>query len=239
MGIWAARAPLGNFFIFNAVHPIQASLGWQAVWWFGAILAALALALVAFFVSEPPGFARAGEGTSGSFAGRLRNKSSWLLAVVFGAFAFSLIGYNTWAPSFLTETLSVEPSVASLYASLLFLAGIPGNIIAGWTLTRTQRRYRLLVLAFATTAILFAGSFQLGSLGLVAPYMMLLGFASNFVPTAVFTLAPETMDHPALAGLALAIASSLWVLVSVPSSVLPLWARSPAWPAGPLPAFVW
>ncbi|HSR29684.1 MAG TPA: hypothetical protein VLY63_03895, partial [Anaerolineae bacterium] len=102
----------------------------------------------------------------------------------------------------------------------MFMAAIPGNIIAGWALNRTQHRYRLLFLTFAATTILFAGSFHLGSLGLVGPYMILLGFVSNFIPTAVFTLAPETMDHPAFAGQALAIAtmgSGLGALLGPPT----------------------
>lgn len=220
MGIWAAWVPLGNVLIFNAAHPIQAALGWQATWWFGAILALLAFALTAVILAEPPGFERAGGGASDTFARRLRNRSTWLLAVIFGTFGFSLISYNTWAPSYLTETLSIAPAVASFYASLMFMAAIPGNIIAGWALNRTQHRYRLLFLTFAATTILFAGSFHLGSLGLVGPYMILLGFVSNFIPTAVFTLAPETMDHPAFAGQALAIAtmgSGLGALLGPPT----------------------
>jgi len=53
--------------------------------------------------------------------------------------------------------------------------------------------------------ILFFWGFRLDSVGVVVPYMLVLGFVSNFVPTAVFTLAPETMPRIQLAGLGLAI----------------------------------
>ena len=205
MGIWAAWVPIGNVLMFNIAHPIRASFGWPAVWWFGALLAAVVFLLFAIIVTAPP---QSNLGTAGapvSFCRQLLNASSWLLALAFGLFSFSLLSYNTWAPSFCVETLSVQAPRASFCASMMFLAAIPGTIIAGWALNRTQHRWRLLLATYLLTGVLFVWGFRLGSEGIVAPYMLVLGFVSNFVPAAVFTFAPETMDHPAFAGLGLAI----------------------------------
>lgn len=207
MGIWAAWVPIGNVIMFNLAQPLLEVAGWQALWWFGALLALLALILYGLIVTNPPGTGESEPAPPGSVGRMLFNPLTWLLAVSFGAFAFSLLGYNTWAPSFLITRLDIQPSAANRYASLLFLAAIPSNIFAGWLLSRLNNRYRLLPIAFAITSILYVWSFQLANVAVVMPYMLALGFASNIIPAATFTLAPETMAHRQFAGLALGIVS--------------------------------
>jgi MFS family permease len=205
MGIWAAWVPIGNVLMFNIAHPIRAPFGWPAVWWFGVLLVAAVFLLFAVVVTAPPQTASGMSDAPGSFGRRLLNPASWLLALAFGLFSFSLLSYNTWAPSFCVETLSVTAPRASFCASMMFLAAIPGTIMAGWALNRTQHRWRLLLAAFLLTGLLFAWAFRLGDESIIAPYMLTLGFVSNFIPTSIFTFAPETMDHPSFAGLGLAI----------------------------------
>jgi predicted MFS family arabinose efflux permease len=208
MGIWAAWVPVGNVVMFNVAHPLMNALGWRAVWWFGTLFALAAFVLVGLVVSSPP---QTGSGRGSApappkdFGRMLLNPSTWLLALAFGAFGFCLLGYNTWAPKFLTDTLHIEPAAANAYASFMFLAAIPANVIAGWLINRLKDRYSLLPAAFLITTILFFWSFHLESVNVVLPYMITLGFASNFIPTATFTLAPETMPSIKYAGLALAM----------------------------------
>jgi predicted MFS family arabinose efflux permease len=208
MGIWTSWVPIGNVLMFNLAHPVMVGYGWRAVWWLGAVFSLVALVLVGLVVDSPP--QESSEGSSatappGEFGRMLLNGSAWLLALAFGAFGFALLGYNTWAPKFLTDTLQVEPAAANAYASLMFLAAVPANIIAGWLINRLKDRYSMLPAAFFLTTILFFWGFRLDSVGVVVPYMLVLGFVSNFVPTAVFTLAPETMPRIQLASLGLAI----------------------------------
>lgn len=223
MGIWAAWVPVGNVIAFNVAHPLLTSFGWRAVWWFGILFALVALILYGLVVVVPPRPADQKDdpspGLTGSFGRMLLNPSSWLLALAFGTFSFSMIGYNTWVPSFLTETLQLDTASASFYASLLFMAGIPANVVAGWMVDRVENRPGLLTVAFLITTIIFAWSFRFGSTSVAVLYMILLGFASNFIPTSVFTLAPETIDAPQFAGLGLAIVavvSGLGSLVGPP-----------------------
>ena len=210
LGIWVTWVPVGNVLMFNLAYPLAASLGWRAVWWFGALLAAVAALLFALVVADPPAAKprpgpRGVPGSLASFGRKLLNLPSWLLGLAFAAFAFALFGYTSWAPAYLSETLGMAPALASFYASLLFLAGIPGNITAGWAIGRTPHRHRLLALAFLLAGILFAWGFRLSTPDLVVPYMLLLGFVTNIVPTVVFAIAPETMDSLEFAGLGVAI----------------------------------
>jgi len=208
MGIWAAWVPVGNVLMFNMAHPLMDAFGWRAVWWFGAIFSFMAFVLVGLVLVSPP---QTGSGESnapsppGDLGRMLLNPSAWLLALAFGAFAFCLLGYNTWAPKFLTDALHIEPAAANAYASLMFLAAIPANILAGWLINRMKDRYKMLPTAFLITTLLYFWGFRLGSVSLVLPYMVALGFASNFIPTATFTLSPDTMPRIEYASLALAI----------------------------------
>ncbi|MGD8792496.1 MAG: MFS transporter [Anaerolineae bacterium] len=204
MGIWAAWLPIGIVVVFNAAHPLMNALGWRSLWWFGAVLDLLAFVLVGLVVASPPEDGAGKKRPSappGELARMLLNPTTWLLAFSFAAFGFALLAYNTWAPTYLIETLRVEPGAASFYASLMFLAAIPANIVAGWVMDRMKDRYSLLPAAFLITTILFFWSFRLGSVGVVVPYMIVLGLASNFIPTVTFTLAPETMPRIEYAGL--------------------------------------
>lgn len=209
MGVWATWVPVGNVIMFNAARPLLTSFGWRAIWWFGALLALLAFVVYALVVTNPPTRSTRDRATlqqdPGSFTKKLFNPSSWLLALAFCLFGFTMLGYNTWAPAYLVETLYIPPATANFYASLMFLAGIPGSLVAGWAINRTENRYALLTGAFLVTGIVIAGSFRLGSVGLVVPYMVLLGFVANFVPPSLFTLAPETMKALRYASLGLAV----------------------------------
>lgn len=220
MGLWAAWVPIGNVLIFNLAHPLQAAFGWRTVWWFGALVAAVAAVIFGLVVTWPPTMKYRAPVRPGAFGRMLLSPTSWLLALAYGTFAFGLLGYNTWAPTYLTDTMDVDAAQASLNASLMFLAAIPSTILAGWLLGRLKNRYALLPLAFAFTGILFFWSFRLGDVSVVVPFMIALGFVSNFIPTAAFTFAPETMPSVELAGLGLAIVmvgSNLGGLAGPPS----------------------
>ena len=161
-------------------------------------------------VSAPPGSETTPErspASNGSFGRLLFNPASWILALVFATFNFTFLAYATWAPLYFNEALGVNPPTASFYASLMSLAVIPTTIIAGWVLDRFKQRYLILTAALAVSGLLFVVSFQLGSANAIAPYMIALGLVGGFIPTATFTLAPETMPDPRFAGLALGIVS--------------------------------
>jgi predicted MFS family arabinose efflux permease len=87
------------------------------------------------------------------------------------------------------------------------LAVIPSTIVAGYVLDRVRNRYLVLIAATLALGLLLPWSFRLGSAAAVVPYMIVFGLATGFIPTALFTLAPETMLRAEHAGLALGILS--------------------------------
>ena len=208
MGIWAGWVPVGNVITFNLAHSLADAFGWRSLWWFGAGLASIALALVVLVVRAPAKKASRrskAPSVADSLQHGLVNPRAWLLGLGFGAFGFALLGYNSWAPTFLTETMGVAPGTAGSLASLMFLAAIPANIIAGWFISRLRHPSRLLPLAFVLLCVLYIWAFRLESQAIIAPYMIALGLISNFIPATIFTLTPETASDPASASLALGL----------------------------------
>ncbi len=223
MGLWAAWVPAGSVIMFISAPVLATAFGWRAIWWAGALFALLVLALFALLVRLPDRGAVQTTPTPAappSLARGLSNPAGWLLALTFGAFAFGQLGYSTWAPSFLTGTLAVTAAAASFYTSLMFLAGIFANLAGGWAINHIPHRPVVLVAAMGVTSILLWSGFRLGDVGVVVPYMLVLGFASNIVPTTVFTLAPETVKQAGAIGLAVAainVVTNLSVLIAPPA----------------------
>jgi len=211
MGIWASWVPVGSFIMYNLAGPLLRSFGWQSIWWFGALFALIAFVIYAVSVSAPPTIETTREqapASNGSLGKLLFNPASWILALVFATFNFTFLAYATWSPSYFNVALGVDPETASFYASLMSLALVPTAIVAGRVLDRfKQQRHLILSAALVISGLLFVASFQLGSVNAIVPYMIVIGLVAGFIPTATFTLAPETMPDPRFAGLALGMVS--------------------------------
>ena len=236
MGIWASWVPVGSFLIFNLAGWLQESFGWQGLWWFGSALVALALILYAALVSAPPAFGAGATGAPASLGRWVWRPASWILALVFATFTFAFTGFGTWAPSYLSAALGLEPQAANFNASLSSLAVIPATMIAGWVLDRTRNRRLVLAAALMGSGLLLWWGFRLGNVALVAPYFLALGGVGGFIPTTAFTLAPETMPRPELAGLALGILSvgqNLGAVLGAPAIAAVV--ADGQWEAGVLP----
>ena len=239
MGIWASWAPLGGFLMFNLAGPLLGAFGWQGVWWFGASFALAAFGLYAVIVRAPPPAQGPAEQSfaPGGWAGRpLLNPASWMLALMFGTFSFATAGFSTWAPSYLMQAHGLDLPAASFRVSLMSLGVIPSTIIAGRVLDRVRSRHLVLTLAILAEGALMPWSFRLGFAGLVAPYMLLFGLVVGFIPTALFTLAPESMPRTEHAGLALGILSvgqNVGMLLGPPVVAATIAQRN--WGAGVLP----
>ncbi|GEA15200.1 MFS transporter [Moorella sp. E308F] len=208
MGIWATWVPVGSFLIYNLANPIAKLGGWTSIWWFGAVFALVAFMVYSAIVAPPNKTASGSEEGGGaiSISHGLKSINTWLISIAFAAFNFSFIAYATWAPTFLAEVHKMDPGAASFYASLVTLVFIPGGIFAGWVLDRFGNRKGILAASFIICTILVLWAFKVGgNVGILVSYYVILGLAASFVPTCVFTIAPETAINPQFAGVALGV----------------------------------
>jgi MFS family permease len=208
MGLWAWWVPFGNALAFNLALPLTGAFGWRSVWWFGAACALVSAVAYAIVVREAPAKRLAPSAKPPTLSPRaLLSAPSWALALGFACFSFASIGYGTWSPTFLNEVMAVTPALASFYASLQFVLGIPANPIAGWAFDRVRDRYLLLAVFQLLVGLLLAFAFSLTARPMVGVYMVALGLASGALATGFFTLAPETVGDRRLAGVGVAISN--------------------------------
>lgn len=219
MGIWAAWVPVGSFVILNTAIPLTKIFGWQGVWWFSTIFTVIALVVYILVVTNPP--ITQGNKTkekreksvsenSFSLVSGLKNPAIWLLAIGFGSFGFVNAGFVTWGPSFLAERFNLSPEAANFYISLSPMVAIGGTVLAGWTIDKTKKPNLILIISAILTFILYGYGFLLSNLTLAIVWMVFLGLLPSFYPTTTFTLAPETMPTPLMAGLAMAVVNLMF-----------------------------
>jgi len=206
MGIWAAWVPVGATLALNLGHPFLNALGWRGFWWSGTLLAVVAFLIYAAVVTEPEEEKEAGsEGAPPSLAAGLRVPALWALALSFAGYNFAAISFGTWAPSFFQERFGVAPGLAGFYAGLVFLVAAFMVVVAGKVLDQVRSRYRVLLVAVVLTGFVYSSAFLLPEARFILPYVVVLPCISSFYPPSVFTLAPEIMPSPALAGVAMAV----------------------------------
>ncbi|NLC77957.1 MAG: MFS transporter [Clostridia bacterium] len=208
MGIWAAWVPVGATSALNLGNPIINMVGWRGLWWSGALLAAIAFVVYGLVVTGPPlkeGEKAKATGPEPSLATGLKQPAIWLLALSFAGYSFVAISFGTWAPSYYQERFGLDAGTAGFYAGLMFLVASFVVVIAGKILDLISNRYRMLLISVVLTGLLYCCAFILNSPALIIPFVVGIGFISSFYAPTVFTLAPETMPSPELAGVAMGI----------------------------------
>jgi MFS family permease len=103
MGIWATWVPVGTVMVYVLAPVMTATFGWQSVWWFGAIFTLVVLLIYALLMRLPPWMATSShkdiETTIvAEFKASLRvlkNRSIWLLGLVFSCFTLVFMGLVT------------------------------------------------------------------------------------------------------------------------------------------------
>lgn len=221
MGIWASWVPVGSFIMFNLAYPIQSYLGWHGVWWFGTVVALVALTYYAIVVTTPLSEtmnvnkerSKAHNQIRTMIEG-LKHPNAWLLGLAFAGFGFATNGFTSFAPQYFNQVHGVFGEKANFYASLSPMMSIFSTIIAGWVIVKLRNTKLVLVVSAGLTMVLYAFAFRLPSASWIIPTMLLMGFVPGFIATANFTLAPETMPTPALIGFALGINNLLFNLGS-------------------------
>ncbi|MDI3480544.1 MAG: hypothetical protein PWQ97_199 [Tepidanaerobacteraceae bacterium] len=210
MGIWATWVPIGSSIIFNIATPLESHFGWRGIWWFGAILGLIAFIVYSLNVSKPDNCdnSQNSDGTISpqiSYAEGFKNSKVWLLAVCFAGLMFCVGSFSTWAPAYFNQDFGIDVKIANFYTSLVFMINIFGNVTAGWLLGKVKNRNAVLVVAVLLSTILYPIGFRLNSPNNILPYIVVLGAIPAFIPTTIFTLAPESMPTPELGGLAMGI----------------------------------
>jgi nitrate/nitrite transporter NarK len=205
MGLWATWVPVGSLMMYILGPAMVAARGWQAVWWFGAIFAAVAFVLYGLFMREPPQSGESQPATGQpSLREALSNRNIWLLGLAFGCFNAIFLGFATFFPTYLAEVQGYSLSQAAFVASISTMVVLISAPLAGVFSDRIGSRRLVFSIPFLVIAAMFLLPFHASGWQLYV-FMALLGLVIGAIPTATFAAAPEIMGKPEMVGIGLGV----------------------------------
>lgn len=103
MGIWATWVPVGNLIMFILAPVLVVSIGWQAIWWVGAIYALVMLFIYGSLVCQRPALQEDLPLSAELFQldKTLANRDIWLLSLAFACFTLVMMSIGTYYPTYL------------------------------------------------------------------------------------------------------------------------------------------
>jgi len=124
LGIWSTWLPAGGILVMLAAPSLLAQGGWQALWLFGIVAAALALALI----SRVPTVAKTGQQPNLSLRLALTGSKPWLLALTFAFFTIQLYAILLFAPTYLVQQVGYSVAQSALIASVVLVMAMVGGL---------------------------------------------------------------------------------------------------------------
>lgn len=212
MGIWATWVPTGSIIMYNLAPTLGSAMGWQAVWWFGAGFAVVALALFWAFVKMPPAQPDESRKTDPAASAQpalsegLTNRNIWMLAFTFASFLVITVSLTSFLPVFLSTERGHNLTSASSVVSISMFLTLVGCPFYGWLSDRIGSRKRLMLAAYIVLIVILPFTFMISG-WMIPVFMVLLGMISGIVPTMTFASVPEVMGNPQLAGIGMAAAA--------------------------------
>lgn len=214
MGIWSLWVSFGSMFILNMANVITPNFGWRGNWWLVAGLAVVFFIIFGLTVRLPSGEQgpRPGEVTQEkseamSLGKVLMTPGPWCLAIGFFAFAIANGSLQAFYPTYLQESLGMDPARANTVTSIANMTMIIGGILTGYLLTRIPNRnhsyfYFIIWIIFTIASIV---QYNIPTVGLVVPFMIVYGIICQSLPPTILNLAPEAAATPAMLPIAMGV----------------------------------
>lgn len=184
MGIYGANVGIGGFIINFTATPLMASAGWQGLFIFVAIWAAIGMVLYLVFVQDWPAEGKILEQKSdkpakkAKFTDTFKKPAIWAMALIFLLLGIGQQGVGVFMPMIITQLAGADAATANTMNSFISLSVILCTIIAGFIYDRVVAKNKskrgMLVLALVIVG--------------VATQFCLLTFVSNLATGWVFTL---------------------------------------------------
>lgn len=213
MGVWSAWVPLGSIIMLVTAPALAQSFGWQSVWWTGAAYAAVTTALYLFLVRPAPASTgrpaaedapSAGAPADGGLGRVLRSRNIWLLSATFAAFNASLIGFNTYLPTFLAAEHGLGLTQAALVAGIPTALTLLSAPMGGAISDRIGSRKKPFLAGLACVAVLLSLAGFTG-FALLIVVLVGIGLVLGVIPTTIFSAAVEATGDVRLGGMAMAV----------------------------------
>lgn len=200
IGIFTSWVPFGQVMMFLVAPRAYELWGWRGVWWIGSGAAFTCAALFVLLV-HVPAHSQMARPSAGSppFSKVLREPGPWLLAMLFGSFHASRVGFATWTPTYLVTAAGWSLADASFIMGLQNIPSLPISVFTGWIMDRIGSRRRVYTGAILLSLPAFALAYFIHP-SLMVVVVLWLGLLGAAVPSAINAATPESVKDPSLAG---------------------------------------
>jgi OPA family sugar phosphate sensor protein UhpC-like MFS transporter len=141
-GFWSASHNIGEGMTFILTAFVVTHMGWQAGWWWSALLGLAGVLLIwLFFRNSPHGAVgvtqeaptvASHEGAKAAQLKLLKNPAIWLIALASMFMYVSRYSINSWGIFFLEKSKAYSVQEASMIISVSSVCGVVGTIASGW-----------------------------------------------------------------------------------------------------------
>ena len=170
LGVWSTWIAVGLIISMNVAPALEATGGWQRVWWFGTIFSALSLIVFWFFFRMPekpadaldgagPASERAMEGPA-TLRATMAIRDVWLIAGMLLIFNVMMLALNAFMPTFLVNVHGFSMPRAGLTTCIVQVVMIISAPLGGHLADRIGSR-KISTFCFALIAVLWFLPFSL------------------------------------------------------------------------------
>lgn len=218
LGVFTTFMPMGNI-IGLALYPsVEASMGWNAVWWFVAIVGVVLFVLVLVIYRRPNEEERLminegvmlAEPQAPKFKDSLKVLKKghlWLAGIVFLLFNMcSPGGASQYMTTFFTESLGVTLTTAGLYGAITLVVIIVCEPLAGAISDKVgSRKIIVMVPLVGMFIVAWFMYYQMpDGVAIILQALFLSVFAAG-IASGSYAAAPEMVDRPEDASMALGV----------------------------------
>ena len=211
MALFSLWVPAGMLCILNISNFVTPLYGWQANWWVVAALLVVALVVATVLVKEGPASdkmpevtdEKAAEGSAqpentqakGLWLRGIKALGPWCLCIAFFVYSVGLGAYNTYFPTYLTQSFGIDSATANSITGISTIAMMVAGLACGVIMNRVPNKYHglMLVGSMILYCLAMVTQFNLPSLSLAIPIMIFVGAASQLVAPLIYDVLPETV----------------------------------------------
>jgi len=210
-GLWASCVGIGNIVPLFLVPSMVEAFSLQAIWWAGAIFAAVSFVLFAIIFrmprenempAAPAPPAAAGEAPPSLWKG-MANINYWLLGIGFGAYNLVVLALLTFLPTFLNDVRGYAMATASGLTALVMLASIITGPTGGYISDKLGKRKSVVLIVYAIMTLTLLVPFS--AVGWQVPaFMIAFGIFGGPIAPILLASVPEVAKSPMLIGIGMA-----------------------------------
>jgi MFS transporter, ACS family, aldohexuronate transporter len=185
MGVMGQAMPFATVIAFNSLGAIQVISGWRYAVSISVFISVVCFLVYILTVKEKKVETRKIELSA------IKNRSIWLLGLVWGFFNMAAVGYSTWGKTIFFEFKAQPPAYSDLLASMFMLGGFACPL-AGYLSDKVGKRKIFMIISTLGNAVVFF-AFIFINQDLFLPFAVMLGVFDFLIPSVIFALPEEIL----------------------------------------------